>query len=94
MIELVRQLLGCKQVDGSGYLESVPLTGQLSHVRTYGQLFLTLAYLYGMVPMGIYRTSEASYQDTEVRFGQDGPKMYLTNFNPQGTGEQGSEQQP
>lgn len=67
MIELIRQLLGCKQVEGSGYLESIPLTGQLSHVHTYGQLFLTLAYLHGMVPLGIYRTSEATRcEDNEV----------------------------
>ena len=66
MIELIRQLLGCKQVEGSGHLESVPLTGQLSCVHTYGQLFLTLAYFHGMVPLGIYRTSEASYGDAEV----------------------------
>ena len=67
MIELIRQLLGCKQVEGSGYLESIPLTGQLFHVHTYGQLFLTLAYLHGMVPLGIYRTSEATRcEDNEV----------------------------
>ena len=67
MIELIRQLLGCKQVEGSGYLESIPLTGQLSLVHTYGQLFLTLAYLHGMVPLGIYRTSETtSCEDEEV----------------------------
>eukprot|EP00731_Ephydatia_muelleri_P023902 Em0016g173a len=65
MIELIRQLLGCKQVEGSGYLESIPLTGQLSLVHTYGQLFLTLAYLHGMVPLGIYRTSETTSCEDE-----------------------------
>ena len=56
MIDLVRQLVGCKQTPGSGYLCSVPVDKEMLSLQTYDRVFQRLASTHRAVPLGIYRT--------------------------------------
>ena len=56
MVDLVRQLVGCKQTAGSGYLWSVPVDKEMLSLQTYERVFQRLASTHRAVPLGIYRT--------------------------------------
>ena len=56
MIDLVRQLVGCKQTPGSGFLWSVPIDKDMLSLQTYDRVFQRLASTHRAVPLGIYRT--------------------------------------
>ena len=70
MIDLFRQLVGCKQTPGSGYLCSVPVDKEMLSLQTYDRVFQRLASTHRAVPLGIYRTVpmtlEADEEDEEV----------------------------
>ena len=69
MIDLVRQLVGCKQTPGSGYLCSVPVDKHMLSLQTYDRVFQRLASTHRAVPLGIYRTVPMS-SDDEVDKGE------------------------
>ena len=62
MIDLVRQLVGCKQTPGSGYLCSVPVDKEMLSLQTYDRVFQRLASTHRAVPLGIYRTVPMSFE--------------------------------
>ena len=65
MIDLVRQLVGCKQTPGSGYLCSVPVDKHMLSLQTYDRVFQRLASTHRAVPLGIYRTVPMSSEREE-----------------------------
>ena len=65
MIDLVRQLVGCKQTPGSGYLCSVPVDKHMLSLQTYDRVFQRLASTHRAVPLGIYRTVPMSSDDED-----------------------------
>jgi len=68
MIGLVRQLLGCKQVEDSGYLWHIPLTPELLSLETYERVFQRLVSQHRYIPLAIYRTIPGGHcVDMEVR---------------------------
>ena len=56
MVDLVRQLVGCKQRAGSGFLCSVPVDKEMLSLQTYERVYQRLASTHRAVPLGIYRT--------------------------------------
>ena len=56
MIDLVRQLVGCKQTPGSGFLCSVPVDKEMLSLQTYERVYQRLASTHRAVPLGIFRT--------------------------------------
>ena len=56
IVDFVRQLLSCKQVDDSGYLWHISLTSDLLALETYDKVFQRLVSQHRYVPLGIYRT--------------------------------------
>ena len=57
MVDLVRQLVGCKQSPDSGYLWSIHLDKEMLNLQTYDRVFQRLASTHRAVPIGIYRTA-------------------------------------
>ncbi|XP_064392695.1 potassium channel subfamily T member 1-like [Halichondria panicea] len=56
IVELMRQLLGCKAEEDSGYLWHVPLTPDLLCLETYERVFQRLVSQHRYIPLGIHRT--------------------------------------
>jgi hypothetical protein len=73
MIDLVRQLVGCKQTPGSGYLCSVPVDKHMMNLQTYDRVFQRLASTHRAVPLGIYRTIPMGPEEEEEE-GEDKDK--------------------
>jgi potassium channel subfamily T protein 1 len=57
IITLFRQLLGCHQVDGSGFIWKVLVSEELARLGTYVRMFQRLAASYSFISMAIYRSA-------------------------------------
>lgn len=56
ILDLLRELLGCKPGDDCGYLWHIPVTPDLLELDTYERVFQRLASQHRYIPLGIYRT--------------------------------------
>jgi hypothetical protein len=81
IVDLVRQLLGCQQVDNSAYLWKLEISEELLQMQTYDRLFQKVVTVHHCVPLGLYRTvplpscpvfqkyyAERSALDSETRY--------------------------
>lgn len=65
IVNVFRQLIGCLQVEKSGFLWKVPVTEELLKLNTYVRVFQRLASSVGYIPIGIYRSSPITNFDLE-----------------------------
>ncbi|XP_019852945.1 PREDICTED: potassium channel subfamily T member 2-like [Amphimedon queenslandica] len=61
IIKLFRQLLGCTQVKGSGFLWKVPVNNELAKLHTYVRVFQRLVASFSFTSMALYRTANVDH---------------------------------
>ncbi|XP_062514893.1 potassium channel subfamily T member 2-like isoform X2 [Corticium candelabrum] len=66
IIPLVEQLLGCRQVNGSGFLWQIPVDGSLASLKTYGRVCQRLAQKFGLLVFGVYRTVQNDQRQQRI----------------------------